>query len=165
MFRSYDHLQVEIYTTEINMTGHPWTWSNTSNRMQTPKFKIINTSQANRAGHVNLRCINSPMKMVVRSKHVADNLNKIVNNCWNRVALEGNLWTWSNTSNKMQTPKFKQPISVIYTTVTTMTDTTRNLSPLSTKLTIILKTTDPLLVVLISDVYISSWRWSYDRNK
>jgi hypothetical protein len=32
--------------------------------------------------------------MVVRPKHVADNLNKIVNNYWNRVALDGNSWTW-----------------------------------------------------------------------
>jgi hypothetical protein len=42
-------------------------------------------------------------------KHVADDLNKIrvVNNYWNRVALDGNLWTWSNTRNRMQTPKFK----------------------------------------------------------
>jgi hypothetical protein len=35
------------------------------------------------------------LKMVVRPKHVADNLNKIVNNYWNRVALDGNPWTWS----------------------------------------------------------------------
>jgi hypothetical protein len=57
MFRSYDHLQVEIYTSEINMThmnktvknywsrveldGNPWTWSNTRNSMQTAKFKIL----------------------------------------------------------------------------------------------------------------------------
>jgi hypothetical protein len=41
MFRSYDHLQVELYTSEINMIG---------------------------------------LKMVVRPKHVTDNLNKIVNN-------------------------------------------------------------------------------------
>jgi hypothetical protein len=35
-----------------------------------------------------------------------DNLNKIVNNYWNRVALDGNPWTWSNTRNRMQKPKF-----------------------------------------------------------
>jgi hypothetical protein len=29
-------------------------------------------------------------KMVVRPKHIADNVNKIVNNYWNRVALDGN---------------------------------------------------------------------------
>jgi hypothetical protein len=51
----------EIYTSEINTTrmlisdiyisawraaldGNPWTWSNTRNRMQTPKFKIISFS-------------------------------------------------------------------------------------------------------------------------
>jgi hypothetical protein len=42
MFRSYDHLQVKIYTSEIN--------------------------------------IYFLLKMVVRLKQVADNLNKIVNN-------------------------------------------------------------------------------------
>jgi hypothetical protein len=40
-------------------------------------------------------------------RHVADNLNKIVNSYWNRVASDGNSWTWSNTRNRMQTPKFK----------------------------------------------------------
>jgi hypothetical protein len=59
MFRSYDHLQAEIYTSEINV-------------------------------NVNFR-----LKMVVRPKYVADNLNKIVNNYWNRVALDGNRWTWN----------------------------------------------------------------------
>jgi hypothetical protein len=29
------------------LDGNPWSWSNTSNKMQTPKFKIINASQAN----------------------------------------------------------------------------------------------------------------------
>jgi hypothetical protein len=47
------------------------------------------------------------LKMVVWPKHVADNLNKLVNNYWNRVMLHGNLWTWSNARNRMQTPKFK----------------------------------------------------------
>jgi hypothetical protein len=32
------------------------------------------------------------------------------------------------------------------------------------ELTNILKTTDPLSVVLISDVYVSPWRWLYDQN-
>jgi hypothetical protein len=32
--------------------------------------------------------------MGVRPKHVTDNLNKIVNNYWNIVALDGNLWIW-----------------------------------------------------------------------
>jgi hypothetical protein len=41
------------------------------------------------------RCIYFHLKVVVRPKHVADNLNKIVNNYWNRVALDGNPWTWS----------------------------------------------------------------------
>jgi hypothetical protein len=39
-------------------------------------------------------------------------LNKIVNNYCNRVALDGNLWTWSFTSNWMQTPKFKMTMIV-----------------------------------------------------
>jgi hypothetical protein len=52
-------------------------------------------------------CIYFRFKMAVRQKHVADNLNKIVNNYWNRVALDGNPWTLSNTRNRMQTPKFK----------------------------------------------------------
>jgi hypothetical protein len=34
------------------------------------------------------------LKMVVRPKHVAFNLNKIVKNYWNSVALDGNSWTW-----------------------------------------------------------------------
>jgi hypothetical protein len=41
-------------------------------------------------GLINFRCIYFHMKMVVRPKHVADNLNKIVNNYRNRVALDGN---------------------------------------------------------------------------
>jgi hypothetical protein len=45
--------------------------------------------------------------MVVLPKHVVDNLNKIVNNYWNKIALDGNPWTWSNTRNAMQTPKLK----------------------------------------------------------
>jgi glutaredoxin-related protein len=47
--------------------------------------------------------------MDVWPKHVADNLNKIVNNYWNRVVLDGNPWTWPNTRNRLQTPKFKIP--------------------------------------------------------
>jgi hypothetical protein len=43
MFWSYDHLQAEIYTSEIKMT-----------------------------------CIYFRLKMIVRPKHLADNLNKIV---------------------------------------------------------------------------------------
>jgi hypothetical protein len=39
------------------------------------------------------------------------NLNKIVNNYWNRLALDGNPWTWSYTRNRMQTPK---SISVMF---------------------------------------------------
>jgi flavoprotein len=71
MFRSYDHLQAEIYTSEIN-------------------------------------------KMVVRPKHVADNLNKIVNNYWNRDTFDGSPWTWSNTRKRMKTPKFKLLLEVVY---------------------------------------------------
>jgi hypothetical protein len=47
------------------------------------------------------------VKMAVRPKHVADNLNKIVNNYSNSVALDGNPWTWSNTRNRMKTTMFK----------------------------------------------------------
>jgi hypothetical protein len=36
-----------------------------------------------------------------------NNFNKIVNNYWNRVALDGNPWTWSNSRNRMKTFKFK----------------------------------------------------------
>jgi hypothetical protein len=39
---------------------------------------------------------------------VADDLNKIVNNYWNRVALDGNPWTWSTTRNRTQTTKLKK---------------------------------------------------------
>jgi hypothetical protein len=46
------------------------------------------------AGHVNFRCIYFRLKMVVLQKHAEDNLNKIVNNYWNRVALDRNPWTW-----------------------------------------------------------------------
>jgi hypothetical protein len=58
MFRSYDYLQVDVYTSEINMTQ----------QMQIPKFKIINVSQANsiQASHVNFRCIYFRLKMVIR---------------------------------------------------------------------------------------------------
>jgi hypothetical protein len=45
--------------------------------------------------------------MVVRPKHVAINLNKIVKYYWNSVALDGNPSTWSNTRNRIQTTKFK----------------------------------------------------------
>jgi hypothetical protein len=50
MFWPYNHLQVEIYALEINM------------------FNI----------NINFQCTYFRMKMVVRPKHVADNLNKIV---------------------------------------------------------------------------------------
>jgi hypothetical protein len=82
--------------------------------MQTTKFKIYSSScllfHSNYP--LNFRCIYFRVKMVVRPKHVADNLNKIVNNYRNRVALDGNPWTWSNTRNRMQTPKFKLTSSV-----------------------------------------------------
>jgi hypothetical protein len=45
--------------------------------------------------------------MVVRPKYVAVNMNKIVNNQWNSIVLDGNPWTRSNTRNRMQTTKFK----------------------------------------------------------
>jgi hypothetical protein len=44
--------------------------------------------------------------------YVAVNLNEIVNNYWNSVALDGNSWTWSNTRNRTQTPKFKIPFLI-----------------------------------------------------
>jgi hypothetical protein len=75
------------------------------------------------------------LKMVVRKKHVADNLNKIVNNYWNRFVLDGNTTPWSNTRNRMQTHKFK----------------------------IINASHAP--VMLISDVYISTWRWINSMDK
>jgi hypothetical protein len=63
--------------------------------------------------HVNFRCIYFHLKMVVRPKHIADSLNKIVNNYWNRVALDGNPCTWYNTRNRMLTPKFKNRIIIV----------------------------------------------------
>jgi hypothetical protein len=82
-----DHLNeiVNNYWNRVALDGNPWTWSNTRNRMETPKF--IDS-------HVNFRCIYFHMKMLVLPKHVADNLNKIVSNHWNNVALDGNPWTW-----------------------------------------------------------------------
>jgi hypothetical protein len=41
------------------------------------------------ASHVNFRCIYFRLKMGFQPKHTADNLNKTVNNYWNRVALDG----------------------------------------------------------------------------
>jgi hypothetical protein len=49
-----------------------------------------------------------PPEDVVRPKRVVGNLNKIVKNYWNRITLDGNPWTWTNTRNRMQTPKFKR---------------------------------------------------------
>jgi hypothetical protein len=56
--------------------------------------------------------LEGPLKMVVRPKYIADNLNKIVNNYWNRVPLDGNPWTWSNTRNRMQTHKLRKNVFV-----------------------------------------------------
>jgi uncharacterized protein YktA (UPF0223 family) len=75
---------VDNYWNRVALDGNPWTWSSTRNSMQTPKFKTY------------IFC----MKMVVRPKHAADNLNTIVDNYWNRVALDGNPWTWSSTACK-----------------------------------------------------------------
>jgi hypothetical protein len=47
----------------------------------------------------------SILKMVVRPEHVADNLNKTVNNYWNIVVLDET--PEPDTNNRMQTPKFK----------------------------------------------------------
>jgi siderophore synthetase component len=55
MFLSYDHLQVEIHTAEINTTD---------NR----SVVLI----------INFRCKYFRSKMVVRQKHIAAKLNKIV---------------------------------------------------------------------------------------
>jgi hypothetical protein len=63
--------------------------------------------------HVNFRCIYFCLKMVVRPKHVEDNLNKIVNNYWNRVALDGDPWTWSSTRHRMQTLKFSVDVASV----------------------------------------------------
>jgi hypothetical protein len=53
MFRSYDHLQAEIYILQININ--------------------ININ-------INFHCIYLHLKIAVRPKHVADNLKKTVNN-------------------------------------------------------------------------------------
>jgi hypothetical protein len=82
MLQSYYHLQVEIYTSEINITG------------------------LSRSAPAAMYNIYFRLKAVDRPKHVAANLNKIINNYWNRVALVGNLWTWSITRNRMQTLNF-----------------------------------------------------------
>jgi hypothetical protein len=71
---------VNNYWNTVALDGNPWTYSNTRNRMQTTKFKIINANQGP-------RCIYIRLKMVVRPKHVADNLSKIVNNSWSTVSL------------------------------------------------------------------------------
>jgi hypothetical protein len=84
---------VKNYWNRVALDGKTW-----RNRMQTPKFKIISASEANsiqKASHVNFRCMYFHLKMAVRPKHVADNLNKIVNNYWNRAALDGNPLNWS----------------------------------------------------------------------
>jgi hypothetical protein len=75
---------VKNYWNRVALDGNSWTWSNICNRMQTPKSK---------ASNVNFWCI-FLLKMVIWPKHVGDNLNKIVNSYWNRVALDGNYWTW-----------------------------------------------------------------------
>jgi hypothetical protein len=96
---SYHHLQVDIfpledghktetcsgywikYSNQCCVRRKPWTWPSTRNRMQTTNFKIY---------------IYIQLKMVVQPKHVSDNLNKTVNNYWNRVALDENPRTWVN---------------------------------------------------------------------
>jgi hypothetical protein len=89
----------------------------THNMMQTPQIKLtqlyfnscllfysnyplrVSTVRPSSSGDTYIWCIYFRLKIVVRPKYIANNLNKIVNNCWNRVALEGNAWAWSNTSN------------------------------------------------------------------
>jgi hypothetical protein len=69
MFRSYDHLHAEIYTYEINITL---------------------TLEVKLTFEINFQCVFFRLKMVVRPKHVVNNLNKIANNYINRVSLDGN---------------------------------------------------------------------------
>jgi hypothetical protein len=59
-------------------------------------FIVLFQARTPLASHVNFRCIHVyfHLKMVVRPKHVEDNLNKIVNKYWNRVALDGSPRTW-----------------------------------------------------------------------
>jgi hypothetical protein len=64
------------------------------------------------ASHVNFLCIYFHLKMVVWPKHVVHNLNKIVNNYWNRFALDRKLRNWTNTRNRMQRPKFKMSSNI-----------------------------------------------------
>jgi hypothetical protein len=92
---------INNYWNNVVLEGNPWNWSNTRSRMQKPKFKKS----------VNFQWIYFLLKMVVRPKHVADNLNDILNNYWNRFPLDGNPWTWSNTRSRMQTPKFKKSVN------------------------------------------------------
>jgi hypothetical protein len=66
------------------------------------------------ASEINMTCISFRLKTVVRLKHVADNMNKIVNNYWNIIALDGNSWTLSNTRKSMQTLKFKIKVYILW---------------------------------------------------
>jgi hypothetical protein len=68
MFRSYDHLQTNIFATRRNYSA--------DNLNKTVNNYYVMLS------HANFRRIYSRMKMVVRPKQVADNLNKIVNNSY-----------------------------------------------------------------------------------
>jgi hypothetical protein len=107
MFRLYDHLQVEIYSSEINMTGFSIV---VYSFIQIVRY-MFRSYYHLQASHVNFWCIYTytyfRLNIVLQLKHLSDNLNKIVNNYWNRVALDGNPWTWSNTRSRMQTPKSK----------------------------------------------------------
>jgi hypothetical protein len=71
MFQSYDHLQVEINTLEINMTRLFILFFYSFVRIRC--YISLET-----ASHVNFQCIYFHLKMVVRPKHVVDNLNEIV---------------------------------------------------------------------------------------
>jgi hypothetical protein len=105
MFRSYDHLQAEIYKSGNCISIVVYYFIQIIPYMF-PSYDHLR-AEINMASNVTFRCIYFRLKMVVRPKQVADNLNNIVNNYWNRVALDRNPWTWSNTRNRMQTPKFK----------------------------------------------------------
>jgi hypothetical protein len=70
MFRSYDHVQAEICTLEIKMTG--LFYSNYS--------LYVSVVRPSLSGNMYLTNYVYISALVVRSKHVADNLNEIVNN-------------------------------------------------------------------------------------
>jgi hypothetical protein len=96
------------------------------------RFALWPPSAQSRSVNKKIECINISinflriflrLKMVVCPKYVADNLNKIVNNYWNRVALDGNPWTWgywgvfnwTNLSSLIMTLVSTEPLTEIGT--------------------------------------------------